>query len=88
MTEPTDLAYTIATLRDFLLIPEDRLSECLYEFKSWLACTNFMAGLHGDPDRLIIPPFIWCDDGLKNLSVSIVDPEGETLFSLAGKIKR
>jgi hypothetical protein len=52
--------YEIATVTDFLAVPEDRLPDCLEEFAGYLSAARSYASL---PGVQAVGPFVWRDDG-------------------------
>ena len=79
--EPTQ--YEICTLDDFQKVPEDRLDECLYEFKTAINMQRAMSvlvnalgeGLGLTPELInsSMPRFVWVDDGERNATIRMVD---------------
>lgn len=78
MSTPTE--YKIEKLNDFLTVPDDRLDNCLAEFKECIAearflltLANAMADIVGEDKSLnVLESFTWIDDGKKDVSVTIV----------------
>lgn len=72
-------SYEIKTISDFLLVPADRLDDCLEEFKTWCQITTPLTdatraladaiGLEGKQIEFV-HGFTWIDDGEKNISVN------------------
>jgi hypothetical protein len=75
--------YKIEHVKDFLLVPRDRLSQCLIEFRHFLdichASTDFANSI-GDAigasgpivKSLDIIKFVWIDDGELNKTVKVI----------------
>ncbi len=65
--------YRIATVQDFLKVPEDRLEECLHEFRDYLAIARDVTALAKAAGELLgaketeteVGCFTWCDDGIR-----------------------
>lgn len=82
--EPTQ--YEICTLDDFQKVPEDRLDDCLFEFKTAVNMQRSMSEIFkavgeglGLPSELIngsMPRFVWIDDGERNATIRMVEPLG------------
>ena len=54
--------YTIATVQDFLRVPENRLDACLEEFRDWM---NDVYEFHRRGGiALVVAAFEWTDDGI------------------------
>lgn len=68
----TPPSYTIATVRDFLLVPVDRRDDCLHEFAAWLGCFDLLHALVEKPAHIQSMPeaFVWVDDGELRLEAS------------------
>lgn len=56
--------YRIESLNDFLAIPEDRIDECLLDFKEWIAVSSVIkkSGV-----SMVSYGFIFVDDGLRGI---------------------
>ncbi len=76
MSEAKHTEYTIKSLEDFYKIPEDKIDECLKDFKVWLelgrAINEFqeMIGLN----FIERAGFVWIDDnqtGVRNIQISV-----------------
>ena len=68
--------YTIKTLEDFLTVPEDRLEDCLKEFKSFIEILRPIKDLikatgdtFGVEAGAIAEAFVWIDDDKGNVTV-------------------
>jgi hypothetical protein len=70
--------YHIETVADFLKVPQDRLDDCLAEFRTVLRCVEPFEALTGAE---IVPSFTWVDDGNRHISVDIrpLRPPAEAL---------
>jgi hypothetical protein len=79
--------YEISAPLDFLKVPEDRRSECLREFATWLEIADNMRTLfEGIPMEVARDgAFIWIDDGKSTASV-IVNCGDEEIWRFDGKI--
>jgi hypothetical protein len=60
--------YEIKTIEDFLMVPEDRLDECLHEFKT---CLGVVRLAHGTKYFAWHGVFTWVDDGKKDIKVNL-----------------
>jgi hypothetical protein len=75
----TGNTYSIKTVHDFAKVPEDRLDECLHEFKMWLALMAFANSLVeecGEDASLQIQhpqSFDWIDDGKRSFQMNLTD---------------
>ena len=70
--------YHIATVSDFLKVPEDRQADCLAEFADFLGMARSIVEMAEIAGEVIgmdaaaqIGPFIWIDDGKKNRTIRI-----------------
>jgi hypothetical protein len=71
--------YEIATVADFLTVPEDRWDACLKDFREFLGLASalketadVMADLLGaDKDKNKVESFTWIDDGKEERTVTI-----------------
>jgi len=70
--------YVIATVGDFLKVPEDRLADCLSEFVDFLGMARGIVELASIAGEVVgvdaaaqFGPFIWIDDGKKNRTIRI-----------------
>jgi len=59
MEKPNE--YEIETVEDFLMVPEDRIDDCLKDFKSMLE--DLRDAVEVCPDGSIFQSFTWIDDG-------------------------
>jgi hypothetical protein len=65
--------YEIKTVQDFLKVPEDRLEECLKEFRDYLDIARSVSKLVKATGELLgakgteaeVGCFNWCDDGIR-----------------------
>jgi hypothetical protein len=65
--------YEIRTVEDFLAVPQDKLSECLRDFKQWVELAYELNALFGE-GAMVKTEFIWFDDGIEGISsIKIVD---------------
>jgi len=95
--------YVIATVGDFLKVPEDRQADCLAEFADFLdvarglvEITEIAGEMVGADATAQIGPFTWIDDGKKNRTILIHThnaavsgaAEPRTLDGLVGDIDR
>lgn len=55
--------YEICKVMDFLQVPEDRIDECLLEFKDYLKYMRAVKLLTGGVDCILDSKYIWVDDG-------------------------
>jgi hypothetical protein len=80
--------YRIATVQDFLKVPEDRLDECLKEFRDYLDIARSVTELAKAAGELLgaketeteVGCFNWCDDGIRNGTLRLetkVEQNGE-----------
>ena len=67
--------YPINTIHDFATVPEDRLDDCLRDFRLFLRMMRPLSDLLGTQ---FVPAFTWVDDGEKNVRITIdgMEPEG------------
>ena len=70
--------YVIATVGDFLKVPEDRQADCLKEFADFLGVARGIVELASIAGEIVgadaaaqIGPFTWIDDGKKNRTIRI-----------------
>jgi len=66
--------YDIKTVQDFLKVPEDRIVDCLAEFKEGLDIARpfiEMSEILGQKGVDIFPQFTWIDDGEKNKTIHV-----------------
>ncbi len=70
--------YVIATVADFLKVPEARQAECLAEFADFIATARGIVELAGIAGEGVgvdaaaqIGPYTWIDDGKKNRTILI-----------------
>jgi hypothetical protein len=70
--------YTIATVGDFLKVPEERQADCLTEFADFLGMARGIVELAEIVGEVVgadaaaqIGPFVWIDDGKKNRTIRI-----------------
>lgn len=74
--------YKIETIQDFLKVPEDRIDDCLVEFKEFLEMLRAMytvaeisaktLGLDcSNEDLLRFCAFEWVDDGKRDVEINI-----------------
>lgn len=80
--------YPIASLEDFLKVPEDKIDECLADFKIWLSLarqsnvvTSVFDALSGMPGwtTKFLHSFTWIDDGTPGIrAVQITDANDQT----------
>ena len=70
--------YVIATVSDFLKVPEDRQADCLTEFADFLGMARVIVELASIAGEIVgadaaaqIGPFTWIDDGKKNRTIRI-----------------
>ena len=80
--------YHIRTVRDFLNVPEDRLGECLREFRLMLDMARAATGLLDAVSDEVITPgalrwqmgevFTWIDDGQRTATLNIRATEDAT----------
>jgi hypothetical protein len=70
--------YVIATVVDFLKVPEDRQADCLAEFADFLGVARGIVELASIAGEIVgadaaaqIGPFTWIDDGKKNRTIRI-----------------
>jgi len=70
--------YVIATVGDFLKVPEDRQADCLAEFADFLGVARGIVEFASVASKIVgteaaveIGPFTWIDDGLKNRTIRI-----------------
>ena len=70
--------YVIATVGDFLKVPEDRQADCLAEFADFLGMARDIVELAAIAGEVVgvdaaaqIGPFTWIDDGKKNRTIRI-----------------
>ena len=78
-------SYEIVNIKDFLMVPEDKLDVCLDEFKTFLevmrpfqvVMREVADGISGKETNLKmeVNKFIWNDDGEKKLTLYINDIE-------------
>lgn len=68
-TAPT---YRIATVRDFLQVPSDRMAVCLQEFEVWLQADKSMRALFDGLPIKMPKAFVWIDDGEHHFSATVV----------------
>lgn len=64
--------YDIKTVQDFLKVPEDRIADCLAEFKEGLDIARpfiEISEMLGTDN--IFPQFTWIDDGEKNKTIHV-----------------
>lgn len=68
--------YRIATIKDFLAVPESSIDACLADFKAWLDLARQPHQLGDDMNTLLATQgalsfcddsFIWLDDGLSGI---------------------
>ena len=89
LTEPK--SYRIATLDDFLAVPEDRLAACLEEFADWCevsrrteAVLRTLVPDHpADKPLLAALAFEWTDDGARHVTMSLSFAAGDSSVELA-----
>lgn len=79
--------YPITGLEDFLKVPEDKIDECLADFKNWLSLarqsaviTSMLDALSGVPgSTTFLHSFTWIDDGIPGIrTVQITDANDQT----------
>jgi hypothetical protein len=70
--------YVIATVGDFLKVPEDRQADCLTEFADFLGVARGIVELASIAGEIVgadasaqIGPFTWIDDGKNNRTIRI-----------------
>lgn len=70
--------YVIATVGDFLKVPEDRQADCLAEFADFLGVARGIVELASIAGEVVggdasaqIGPFTWIDDGKRNRTIRI-----------------
>jgi hypothetical protein len=70
--------YTIATVGDFLKVPEERQADCLTEFADFLGMARGIVELASIVGEIVgadaaatIGPYTWIDDGKKNRTIRI-----------------
>jgi hypothetical protein len=63
--------YVIATVSDFLKVPENRQADCLAEFADFLGVARGIVELFGTEAAAQIGPFAWIDDGKRNRTIRI-----------------
>lgn len=70
--------YEIERVSDFLKVPQDRIADCLAEFKEFLGLAHEMQDVTKAVGEVVgadgsceIGPFTWIDDGKKTRSVTI-----------------
>ena len=79
--------YRIASIADFLKVPEDRLTACLEEFEDWVcilratdALIRTLAPDHPTDSPLVTEQsFTWVDDGARNITMRLDDADGERI---------
>ena len=78
--------YVIATIGDFLKVPEDRQADCLAEFADFLVMARGLVELVEIAGEIVgadaaaqIGPFTWIDDGKKNRTIRIHAQNGEVI---------
>jgi hypothetical protein len=86
--------YTIATLDDFLAVPEDRIGACLADFQEWIRINRRKQDIETDLCEYLevesgmvtlnSAKFIWCDDGIAGLrAIEVRGKDG----SLHGRVE-
>ena len=89
--------YEVKSIMDFLEIPEDRLDDCLVEFRSFLETLRELttvaklgAEMMGqDPiEALKLMAFTWVDDGKTDVTVNIETNAGGQRPAIAGTLDR
>lgn len=65
--------YRIESLADFAKVPDDRLTLCLEEFRSWVDMYRAMTHDGPMPDGLV-SRFTWIDDGKRDVTFSVTLP--------------
>ena len=68
LSHPT---YTIATVHDFLAVPEDRRAVCLREFGVWVDMMTKVPKIFEGIKVMVPTEFVWIDDGLHTMTVSV-----------------
>ena len=63
--------YKIETIEDFLKVPEDRLNDCLEDFKTFIEMIRFMKEVGNGVE--MINHFVWIDDNKKDHNMNIQD---------------
>lgn len=76
MSHPT---YEIRTIKDFASVPEDRLSDCLREFETYLRLVRESLGLLNEVTSEMVGReyrgwrdggvFTWVDDGKRDITI-------------------
>ena len=73
--------YVISSIQDFFKVPEDRITDCLEEFASFLTVARGMKKLIntvGDASNDInIGAFTWTDDGKKEGNINIIQSDSK-----------
>src|SRR4051812_10182080 len=63
--------YRIASVMDFLSVPEDRREVCLREFRVWLGVADAMGLMLAGIAAEFPQEFVWVDDGKHEFEVNI-----------------
>jgi hypothetical protein len=78
--------YKIATIADFLKVPEEKQEQCLRDFFAWLTLARqakeleqSLAGGILEGTTLGLDSFLWIDDGKDGLSAVSVSSNGKAL---------
>ena len=79
MNDSTPAEYHIVKVQDFLKVPEDRLEECLHEFRDYLETVRKVTALSLEAWKRLgvkepeteIGCFNWCDDGIRKATLQI-----------------
>ena len=77
--------YEIATLADFVKVPQDRLCDCLAEFAAFVELIGDIEAMLQDASKatrinIALKPsvFTWIDDGRYDSTITFIPPNGET----------
>lgn len=74
--------YEIATVEDFLKVPEDKLSECLKDFASWVGMVRLVRDLGPEIVKLREHGnFVWTDDGKREANIHLHADGQEQAFA-------
>lgn len=77
-SQPTGNTYRIQTIGDLLMVPADRLHDCLRDIEYGI---NLIVLVHGDDAKPDLLPYVdWTDDGSRN--VDLRTDEGEAFLTL------
>lgn len=63
--------YVIATVDDFLKVPEDRIRDCLLEFADYLNIVRWATEAASGLCDVEAGPFTWIDDGKQDRTIGI-----------------